>query len=104
MAVESSEGRRGPVVLPGMDRLAEVVEEAIAEITALRARLAEAEARMGESDELLREFVGGKQDPAALARRLSELEGENQALRDRVSRGREGVEQVLAKIQFLEDR
>lgn len=96
--------RRTAAPLPGMERLRVAVEEAVAEIASLRSQLAEAEARMSESDHLLREFVGGKQDPAALARRLSELEAENKALRERMDVGRENIEQVLSRIQFLEDR
>jgi predicted nuclease with TOPRIM domain len=87
-----------------VDRLARAVEEAIQEIEDLRIRLTQAEARVGESDELLREFVGGKQDPAGLARRLTLLEAENEALRARIEEGKAGVERVLAKIQFMEDR
>ncbi|MDH3222568.1 MAG: hypothetical protein OEO23_02540 [Gemmatimonadota bacterium] len=88
----------------GLGRLTSVVEEATREIAVLRQRLSQAEARVGESDDLLREFVGGKQDPAALARRLAQLEAENQALRERLDQGRAGVERVLSRIQFLEDR
>ena len=101
---ESGSRRRRTGPLPGMERLRVAVEEAVAEIASLRGQLADAEARMSESDHLLREFVGGKQDPAALARRLSELEAENRELKERMNEGRESVEQVLARIQFLEDR
>lgn len=104
MTADSGVGPGGPPRPPGLDRLAESVAEAIKEIETLRARLAQAEARVGESDELLREFVGGKQDPAALSRRLSRLEEENQALRKRIEEGRASVERVLSKIQFMEDR
>ena len=104
MTADSGLGSGGPPRPPGLDRLAEAVADAVQEIESLRARLAQAEARVGESDELLREFVGGKQDPADLARRLNQLEEENKALRARIEDGRASVERVLAKIQFMEDR
>ena len=104
MIAEPSGKKVGPTTMAGMERLKAMVEQALEEISVLRNRLAEAEGRAGQSDDLLREFVGGKQDPGALARRLDELEAQNAELRDRLIQGRKGVEQALAKIQFLEDR
>ena len=105
MSAESGNKKKpGPTALPGMDRLKATVERALEEIAALRGRLADAESRAGQSDDLLREFVGGKQDPGALARRLAELEAENADLKARLVQGREGIDRVLAKISFLEDR
>ncbi|MGI9627192.1 MAG: hypothetical protein ACR2QM_10185 [Longimicrobiales bacterium] len=87
-----------------MDRLKAMVDLALEEIVTLRSRLERAEERSGQSDELLREFVGGKQDPGSLARKVSELEAQNAELRDRLAKGHAGVTQVLAKVRFLEDR
>ena len=70
----------------------------------LRQAAADAGERAERSDALLREFVEGRQDPAALARRMAEAEEENEALRGRIERGRERIDQILASIRFLEDR
>ena len=84
--------------------LEDVVELAVAEIQDLRQQLQAAEERASQSDQLLRQFVGGTQDPGALSRRVSELEAENGSLRARLEQGRMGVDRALARIQFLEDR
>jgi cell division protein FtsB len=63
-----------------------------------------AEAKAERGDQLLRQFVDGRQDPGELARRVAELEAENRDLRARLAKGREGVDQMLASIRFLEDR
>ena len=80
------------------------VERAIAAVRVARERTMEAEARAERSDELLRQFVDGRQDPGALSRRVAELEAENEDLCGRIGRGREGVDRILASIRFLEDR
>lgn len=89
---------------PEMETLEAAVDRAVAELRAARKRASEAEARADRGDELLREFVDGKQDPAALSRKVAELEAENEALRSRIRQGRQGVDQILARIRFLEDR
>ena len=88
----------------GMDRLEEAVDRALAELRAARGALKEAEERAERSDQLLRQLVDGREDPAALARRVAELEAENEDLRDRIGQGREAVDGILASIRFLEDR
>lgn len=96
--------KRADDVLIAFGEVEKAIDRAVAQIRDLRARLAGAEERARQSDELLREFVGGKQDPAALSRRLAELEEENADLKARIQQGRAGVDQVLAQIQFLENR
>ena len=92
------------VHVPELGALDVAVARAVAEVRALRRRAKEAEERAERIDELLREFADGTQDPAALARRVTELESENEALRARIRRGREGIDQIVARIRFLEDR
>lgn len=89
---------------PAMDLLEKAVDRAIEELRAARREAREAEARAERSDQLLRQFVDGRQDPAALAERVKELEAENEDLRDRIRRGRDGVDRILSSIRFLEDR
>ena len=90
--------------LAEMGPLDEVVNRVVAELQTLRTRVKSAEERATQSDELLRQFVGGQQDPGALSRRVEELEAENESLRARIAEGRAGVDRALAKVRFLEDR
>ena len=87
-----------------LDRLEDAVERALAELETARRAAKEAEGRAERSEHLLRQLVDGRQDPAALADRVARLEAENEDLRDRIGRGREAVDRILASIRFLEDR
>lgn len=89
---------------PDMDVLEAAVDRVIAELHAARQLVHEADERSERSDQLLRQFVDGRQDPAALAQRVTELEAQNADLRSRIEQGREGVDRILASIRFLEDR
>lgn len=80
------------------------VGRVVAELRGLRRRAEEAEERAERIDELLREFSEGSEDPGTLARKVAKLEGENEALRARIRRGREGIDRIMARIRFLEDR
>ena len=90
--------------VPGVAALESAIRRLIGEMRELRQAAADAGERAERSDALLREFVEGRQDPAALARRMAEVEEENEALRGRIERGRERIDQILASIRFLEDR
>ncbi len=90
--------------VPALDPLETAVERAIDEVRAIRERSAQAEARAERSEQLLRQFVDGREDPGTLASRVAELEAENEVLRARIEQGREGVERMLASIRFLEER
>ncbi len=87
-----------------LDRLEEAVDRALAELRAARDAAKEAEERSERSEQLLRQLVDGRQDPAALAEQVARLEAENEDLRDRIGRGREAVDRILAGIRFLEER
>lgn len=80
------------------------MDRALAELRAAREAAKEAEERAKRSDQLMRQLVDGRQDPAALADRVAQLEAENEDLRDRIGRGREAVDGILASIRFLEER
>ncbi len=88
----------------GMDRLTEAVDRALAELGAAREKAKEAGERAERGEQLLRQLADGRQDPAALAERVAQLEAENEDLRDRIGRGREAVDRILASIRFLEER
>lgn len=87
-----------------MDRLEEAVARALTELQTARDTAKEAAERAEHNERLLRQLADGQHDPAALARRVAKLEAENEDLRDRIGRGREAVDRVLASIRFLEDR
>lgn len=74
------------------------------ELERLRGELAGSETRRAELNDLLQGFQEGGRDPVEMAGRLGTLEKENADLRERVARGREGVERLLARIRFLEDQ
>lgn len=90
--------------VPAMEPLEAAVVRAIEEVRAGRQRVADAETRAERSEQLLRQFVDGREDPGALASRVAELEAENERLRSRIEQGRAGVDRMLASIRFLEDR
>ena len=96
--------RSAGVSPPEMDSLEKAIDVAIVEVRAARERAGEAEERVERSAAMLRQFVEGNEDPGALSRRVAALEAENEDLRRRIERGREGVDRILASIRFLEDR
>lgn len=89
--------------IPGVAPLESAIRRLMGEIRDLRQAVAEARERAERSDALLREFAEGRQNPAGLARRMAEVEEENETLRGRIERGRERIDQILASIRFLED-
>ncbi len=87
-----------------LDRLAEAVDRLLAELSVARAAERKAGEQTERSEQLRRRLEDGRQDPVALAERVALLEAENEDLRDRIGRGREAVDRILASIRFLEDR
>jgi predicted RNase H-like nuclease (RuvC/YqgF family) len=82
--------------------LEHAVGRALHRIRDLESRLGEAERRAAELDHVLLDVSGGEQRPTVLLDRVNALEAENEELRGRLARGREGVERLLARIRFLE--
>ena len=82
--------------------LEEAVARALAELDRLRGELDESQQRAGELETLLGSFRVGDDNPADMKARLNRLEAENRELYERIARGREGVERLLARIRFLE--
>ena len=102
--MSNREAEESAAAVPGIEALEAAVRSLIAEIREARQSEADARTRADRSDELLRQFVDGRQDPGALSRRVEEVETENAELRRRIERGRERIDQILASIRFLEDR
>jgi chromosome segregation ATPase len=90
--------------LQAFSRLQRAVGEAGARIEKLRRDLGEARKRGEEIEGLLQKFTGGEEDPASMLARLRVLEAENQDLRARLEKGRDGVDRLLARIRFLEEQ
>jgi predicted nuclease with TOPRIM domain len=67
-------------------------------------RAEKADVRRAEVEDLLRRITTGDESPATMNDRLQTLEVENEDLRARLTRGRETVERLLAKIRFLEEQ
>jgi hypothetical protein len=67
-------------------------------------RMALAEEKSDELEELLRRFTGHEVEPGDMVTRLRKLEEENADLRARMEQGREGVDRLMAKIRFLENQ
>ncbi len=87
----------------GFAHLEDLVAEALERLHSTRGRAERAEARVRELESQLNEGIGGDPD-ADLVARLDAAEVERQELRARLARGREGVERLLARIRFLEER
>ena len=84
--------------------LEDAVERAVGELARLRGEAEESERRRGELETLLEVFRVGDENPADMKARLNRLEAENRDLHERIGRGREAVERLLARIRFLEDQ
>ena len=85
-------------------RLEAAVGRLLDEALEVGARARRAEARVRDLEVLLRRFTTGGADPAALQARISSLEEEGAELRRRLTEGRSGVERLLSRIRFLEER
>ena len=87
-----------------LQQLERAVGDALERLEGLRGRAEAAEATSGELAELLRRFIGDDAEAGRLLTRLHSLDAENADLRARLSRGREGVERMLARLRFLEEQ
>jgi predicted nuclease with TOPRIM domain len=85
-------------------RLVERLEASGEKAAEERARADAAEARTAELAELVKRFTGDEAEAGRLMSRLKSLEQENAELRARLERGRDGVDRMLARIRFLENK
>ena len=96
--------KKGVSDAQAFDQLEEAVAGAVAQLTDLRVRLAQAQEEGREMKDLLWKFTEGEEDPSRLLSRLGILESENQELLNRLKKGKDGVERLLARIRFLEEQ
>ena len=85
-------------------RLERAVDGALARVETLKGDLRAAHARNRELEALLKRFTGGQEDAADLMGRVQRLEDENGVLTERLRKGRDGVQRLLARIRFLEEQ
>lgn len=88
----------------GFARLEDAVGELLDRLAETRVRAHAAEQKNSELAELVQRFTGDEQEAEELMTRLRTLETENEDLRSRLERGREGVERMIARIRFLESQ
>ena len=86
------------------DRLEAAAEAASARLESLKVELRTSAAKAAEMETLLRKFTGGEEDPSDLLSRLQRLEDENGVLTERLRKGRDGIQRLLARIRFLEEQ
>ena len=80
------------------------VTRALAKISQLDGEIGASQKHSGELDGLLKRFTDGGESPGELVERVHRLEEENGDLQARMSRGRESVERLLARIRLLEEK
>ena len=100
--MSNAEGREEALERQGFQALDEAVVRALEELKSLRQRALGAEGRSAELEALLKSFESGEETAGGMKRRLTRLEEENRDLRLRVAHGRETVERMLARIDFVE--
>ena len=93
----------GQSVQEGFVVLEEAVDHAIAQLSPLSERIGLIEAKNTELAKLVERFTGDELEADRIVTQVRELKAENTELRDRLVRGREGVDRLLTKIQFLEN-
>ena len=85
-------------------RLEGAITSALEEVHRLRGELSRMDAQGRELEALLRGVTSGEGGPREMVDRLHVLDEENRDLRARLKLGREGVEKLLKRIRFLEER
>lgn len=86
------------------DRLEAAVSRLVDEITDANRRADAAATKNAELSELVQRFTGNEESAGELMTRLKTLESENAELRGRLDAGRDGVERMIARINFLENQ
>jgi hypothetical protein len=88
---------------PELDRLELTVRRLLDGHETWRQRALTAERRVAELQATVRDLASGGIDPVALAERVSTMEAQNRALKERLDRGHEAVQRMLARLNFAEE-
>ena len=90
------------------DQAVERLENAVSAALKQFQRLEDEVARMHAEGEALEGFLkgvtSGEEGPREMIEKLHVLEEENRDLRSRLDEGRAGVERLLARVKFLEEK
>ena len=97
-------GNGGQPEREGFSVLERAVDHAIDQLSAMSQRVESVEAKNTELEELVRRFTGDELEADQIVTEVKGLEKENVELRDRLNQGRDGVDRLLAKIRFLENK
>jgi predicted RNase H-like nuclease (RuvC/YqgF family) len=91
------------VAPPELDRLDLTVRRLIEAHDEWRRRAEAAEARIAELEATVRELASGGLDPVALNEQLRMMAERNRTLRERMTHAQDGVQRMLARLQFAEE-
>jgi predicted transcriptional regulator len=80
------------------------VGRALERLDTMTRRAEAAEKKSAELNDIMRRFTGNPEEAGDLLTRLKTLEDENEDLRVRIGRGREGVERLMARVRFMENQ
>ena len=106
----SSSGSKKKIASDGVspdqsvERLENAVNAAIKRVERLEGEVVRMHQQGDALEGLLKGVTSGKEGPRELIEKLHILEEENGDLRSRLDEGRAGVERLLARIKFLEEK
>ncbi len=104
MSTSEARAGQGPDERAALQSLEAAVGRLLERVQALSRAAEKADDRRAEVEELLRRITTGDESPASMHVRLRALEAENGDLRERLAKGRETAERLLARIRFLEEQ
>jgi predicted RNase H-like nuclease (RuvC/YqgF family) len=106
----SSSGSKKEIASDGVspeqavERLEDAVNAALEQVGRLEDEVARMRAEGQALEGLLKGVTSGKEGPREMIEKLQILEEENRDLRSRLEEGRAGVERILARVKFLEEK
>ena len=102
--MSNTEASAGQPERAAFQELDTAIGQLIDQLSSMKSRADDAEAKSAELEEIVKRFTGDEAGAGRLLTRMKDLELENIALKERLDRGRAGVDRLLARIRFLEDQ
>jgi predicted RNase H-like nuclease (RuvC/YqgF family) len=87
-----------------VERLEGAVTAALDQIERLKGEVARMQTQGEALEGLLKGVTSGEEGPREMIDKLHILEEENHDLRDRLDQGRAGVDRILTRVKFLEEK
>ena len=87
-----------------VERLEKAVTAALEQVERLRSEVVRMHAQGEALEGLLKGVTSGEEGPREMLDKLHILEEENRDLRSRLDQGRAGVDRILARVKFLEEK